>query len=322
MHSLVRSNIFFPVKMKSFFFWTISSPGIWIIFPCQRWDELHPAFLPFFQPFQRLPPVDGAISPTHLTGEGSMARVAELPHDAQRFLDVESPEEGEEPRRGRFFWAPSVIGLVLLAGLALVALVHGATWALAPAGSLKKVQEKVLFPWVCIGMCTSPGNTAPEPSTWHVGDVGAGNVGKHGWRDALLQYYDKCVGVDPNNIRNGSVVQLRPCNEGQNIRWKFETFGSWAHLEHKLVLMAADGKFCLDVKDHKFENGTPLQIWKCLYQNKDQDVHAQTVDKEKGFITMAWKQHPEFYLDVKDGQANLWQPVQIWTKGPNQVFGA
>ena len=89
-----------------------------------------------------------------------------------------------------------------------------------------------------------------------------------------------------------------------------------------MVLMAADEKFCLDVKDHKFENGTPLQIWKCLYRNKDQNVNAKTVDKEKGFIAVEWKQHPEFYLDVKDGQPNLWQPVQIWTKGPNQIFGA
>ena len=124
---------------------------------------------------------------------------------------------------------------------------------------------------------------------------------------------------------------LRPCNEGQNIRWKWDTFQSFQdrfgtgrgnYVEHKMVLMAAGEKFCLDVKDHKFANGTPLQIWKCLYRNKDQNVNAKTVDKEKGFITVEWKQHPEFYLDVKDGQPNLWQPVQIWTKGPNQIFGA
>mmetsp|Transcript_50725 Transcript_50725/g.91096 ORF Transcript_50725/g.91096 Transcript_50725/m.91096 type:complete len:127 (-) Transcript_50725:47-427(-) len=124
-------------------------------------------------------------------------------------------------------------------------------------------------------------------------------------------YGDKCVGVNPNSINNGSVVQLRPCTEGQNIRW------SWDQISGGDVLtLMADRRFCLDVTDHHFQNGAPLQLWKCVVNDADQDLQMTAVDEKKGLVTLRWKKHPEFYVDVRDGKDSLWQPLEIWTRGP------
>jgi len=132
-----------------------------------------------------------------------------------------------------------------------------------------------------------------------------------GSRGAKLMYGDKCVGVNPNSINNGSVVQLRPCTEGQNIRW------SWDQISGGDVLtLMADRRFCLDVTDHHFQNGAPLQLWKCVVNDADQDLQMTAVDEKKGLVTLRWKKHPEFYVDVRDGKDSLWQPLEIWTRGP------
>ena len=57
------------------------------------------------------------------------------------------------------------------------------------------------------------------------------------------------------------MVQQRPCTEGANIQWVFKG--------HKLRLKAQMEK-CLDVPNHKFQNGAMLQVYDCDLGGEDQ----------------------------------------------------
>ena len=148
----------------------------------------------------------------------------------------------------------------------------------------------------------------------------------HGtYNDGHLQFGSLCVGVDPGQVHNnGARVQLRPCTDGSNIQWKFSSLAQ----EDKLRLVAAPEK-CLDVVNHAFQNGTPLQIWDCIHGNYDQKL-VKTQDSMGSFnhpsspMRLQWANTGQgtFYVDVKDGSQHLWNQVQIWNYGPNQLFKA
>ena len=129
-----------------------------------------------------------------------------------------------------------------------------------------------------------------------------------------LKFKGLCVGVEPGNVHlDGSMVMLRPCNEGQNIQWVED--------ENRLKLMA-DMTKCIDVVEHKFWSHSPLQIWDCLEDSDDQIVTRQPDGRYQWGNT----EHGVFYIDVRDGgdtrKSLKWRALQIWTKGPNQVFSA
>ncbi|CAE7327464.1 unnamed protein product [Symbiodinium sp. CCMP2592] len=127
-----------------------------------------------------------------------------------------------------------------------------------------------------------------------------------------LKFKGLCVGVEPLRIHsNGAPVQLRPCTEGRSIQWVED--------ENKLKLMA-DMTKCLDVVGHNFWSYSPLQIWDCLEDNDDQIVTRQPDGRYQWHNT----KHGIFYIDVREGgdtrKSLKWRAVQIWTKGPNQLF--
>ena len=134
-----------------------------------------------------------------------------------------------------------------------------------------------------------------------------------------VRFGSRCMGVDPNQVWNGGVVQLRPC-DGMNTKWQQTDIRCTdstcrAQTSWKLAL-AQDPSLCLDVRDHLFQDGTPLQLWSCGYDDEDQVLQSERSDQSR----LQWKDHSNFYVDVKDGSAIDWQPVQIWSRGQNQHF--
>ena len=129
--------------------------------------------------------------------------------------------------------------------------------------------------------------------------------------------YDLCMGVDKSDVRKGSPVHLMNCHEnGKNVEWLLSADG-------RLHIKAAQS-LCLDNTDHNFQNGNPLQLWNCL--NDDQvlsivdrpDAEVEQ-DGQHGFA-LQWRYHPEYYVDIKDGNPSLTRQLQIWSYGKNQVF--
>jgi len=78
----------------------------------------------------------------------------------------------------------------------------------------------------------------------------------------------------------------------------------------KLLLYTNQDK-CLDVKDHKTDNGNMVQIWDCIGSDNDQYWNAGNVDAYINGDIM-WEPHPEKCLDVKDHQTSNGTPLQIW----------
>lgn len=154
--------------------------------------------------------------------------------------------------------------------------------------------------------------TATQQKIEHACD-GKGCFGEG--QGSKLTFNGMCVGVDPNHVRNGAVVQLRPCNEhGNHIKWHF----TGLHGQEGKLHIKANRSLCLDVKGHLFHPQTPLQLWKCEDWNQDQLLQISTAPGDR--YRLGWSRHPNYFVDVKDGNNASWTPVQIWTYGKHQLF--
>ena len=134
-----------------------------------------------------------------------------------------------------------------------------------------------------------------------------------------LEFHGLCVGVNPGQVTwNFAMVQQRPCTEGANIQWVFKG--------HKLRLKAQMEK-CLDVPNHKFQNGAMLQIYDCDLGGEDQRlVNPMVLGHTTGppyRFQWANTESGVYFIDISNATAKLWNPVQIW-EGParSQLFNA
>lgn len=206
----------------------------------------------------------------------------------------------------------AVLGLAAIVGFAM----HPSAGSWSSSHSLNsKTEEKVVYP------AFSPGDAYSEA--------------RQDKDYAHLTFGSKCVGVNPADIKKpGAVVQLRPCWEKGNIDWEFipaiQDYPTEVSTDGKLAIYSVFGPhMCLDVKDHNFQDGTPLQLWPCTDGDDDQLLNradSDHGDERRGlkwwqsFSRWQWTHHPEFFIDVRDGKTEDWTPVQIWHHGPNQDF--
>ena len=198
------------------------------------------------------------------------------------------PEQTEDVL-ARWRFPLVVVGLVMGLGAMAGFLRHGHISFHGMTGVISKIQ----YPCISSGGC--------------------GMFNSQVQADSKLAFKGKCVGVDPHNVRNGGIVQLRPCEEqGNHNNWYFDGYGGPGKLH-----IQADRSLCLDVKDHSFHNGQVLQLWKCEDWNDDQKLSIHKSDHD---YRLQWHNHPHYYVDVKDGSNDLWNQVQIWKRGPNQHF--
>ena len=211
--------------------------------------------------------------------------------DLETFLSESDPEESQGPEGSESFrWKfPLVLGLLGVASLALTGR-HGHGGYPVDATAM---QEKIKY------ACLTPGCHFGRPAN-------------------KLTFQGMCVGVDPQKIHSGASVELRSCDEQDyHIMWYFD--GVYADGSGKGKLQTQSNQaLCLDVKDHHFQTGTPLQLWKCEDWNKDQFL--QMKHYPGGHYRLQWAEHPDYYVDVKDGKNSGGNQLQIWKEGPNQLF--
>ncbi|CAK0796457.1 unnamed protein product, partial [Prorocentrum cordatum] len=110
-----------------------------------------------------------------------------------------------------------------------------------------------------------------------------------GW---AVKVAGRCLEVAGEEPENGVELLLRDC-AAASVRQQF----SWESSLSK-VRWAAHPALCLDVKEHNFTSGTPVQLWECLEEDEDQvfDISVGGLGSEEGAIRS--HEYPQFCLSA------------------------
>ncbi len=129
--------------------------------------------------------------------------------------------------------------------------------------------------------------------TWKAGTTTTPPAARTG---AVKGLAGKCLEVPGANTANGTVVQLRTCNNSSAQTWTVGTDGS----------LRALGNKCLDVVGNGTSDGTAVQIWDCT------GGAAQKWTYSSANQTLTNPQAAKC-LDVKDNTSTDGTPLQVWT---------
>lgn len=70
-----------------------------------------------------------------------------------------------------------------------------------------------------------------------------------------------CIGANADTATEGRTVFIQKCTGAETQRWTF-TDGA----DGSSVIVGSQG-MCLDIRNHRSGDGTPIQLWRCHYGN-------------------------------------------------------
>eukprot|EP00931_Biecheleriopsis_adriatica_P115814 TRINITY_DN91568_c0_g1_i1.p1 TRINITY_DN91568_c0_g1~~TRINITY_DN91568_c0_g1_i1.p1 ORF type:complete len:845 (-),score=126.78 TRINITY_DN91568_c0_g1_i1:77-2611(-) len=115
---------------------------------------------------------------------------------------------------------------------------------------------------------------------------------------------DLCLTVPKGEERNGGFVQMATCDPYSPDNQHF-LFGSSVTKIH----LASAPELCVDVKDHRDQNGAIIQVWSCIATDVDQNfMFSPTSERGK----LQWVSHSEKCVDVRDHSTTPGVHLQLW----------
>lgn len=127
---------------------------------------------------------------------------------------------------------------------------------------------------------------------------------------------DMCLTVPAAQAGNGTLFHLDYCDSGSHVDHEFLITEGGGKIK-----LAADPRYCLDVKDHLSVAGNSVQLWECIDADSDQTFVISSAQKGR----LHWASHRGKCIDVKDHIAEPGTAIQIWdclSNDTDQLFSA